>query len=267
MAFMPMAHLCGFFEENALILPVLAVPTARHLGVAAAATTAYLAAARAAADAGDSGGANYAARRTVELAGPAATEASRVACLVFDEVPVLAPGWLRAAAAYLHLAATTLDAAAEATATVSMTNGADGTRRRLALEACLAMARRRAADAEGAFMAARDAREALLTTVVVEHQVARALLHARASAGAASSMATSIFPTATVHAAVVTVAELRVLGGAFRLFADAANAATLAQAFVVPDAVSGMSGGGAEDVNGGLSSVDSDATEPWDHDD
>ena len=267
MPLLPMVHLCSLFEENALFLPQAAIPTVRHLGFAATAAAEYNRHALSSVDAGDTGGANYASRRAVELAGPAASEAARVACLVFDEVPVLPLGWLRAAAAYLHLAATTLDAAADATAAVRMTNGDDAPRRRRALEACVAMAQRRAGDAQAAHEAARNGMEAHLSYAVVSHQAARAMVHARGGAGAARSMTEAIFPTATVHAAVVTAAELRALGRSFRFFAEAANSATLAQAVLVQVARGDMASGDRGLEAADMADVNSDSTEPWDLED
>ena len=50
-------------------------------------------------------------------------------------------------------------------------------------------------------------------------------------------MAASVFATTPVSAAVMTAQELRVLGSAFRLFAEAATSAMLAQALLPPGAV------------------------------
>ena len=256
MAIVPMTHLCTLFDVNAFLLPAAAVDTTRWLGEAATAATTLLAAARSAVDAGDMGDANDAARCAVEVAGPAATEAARTACLVLDRDPALAPSWIRAAAAFLHLAATTLEAAAAAKAAVAVTNANTHTRHYLALEACLTMARRRADDADGAYIAARDAGDSRRDAPVMHRHAARAMLRARTGATAAQSMAASVFPTTPVSAAVVTAQELRVLGGAFRLFAEAATSAMLAQALLPPGAV------GAEgEVHDTTSDTD---TEPWD---
>ena len=258
MAFVPMTHLCALFDVNAFIMPRPVANSARRLGDAATAATTWLTDALSAADAGDMGSANDAARRAVEVAGPAATEAARVACILLECDPVLAPSLLRAAAALLHLAATTLVAAAAAKAAAAVTNAEVPTHHILALDACLPMARRRAADAEGAYVAARDARDDGRHTAVLHHQAGRAMLHARAGAAAAQSMAASVFPTAPVLAAVLSAHELRVLGAAFRLFAEAANSATLAQALLPPGDA------GEEEVDDSTSDTDLSTTEPWD---